>query len=323
MHLQFSMEVMNWFADHRTPFLTQFFLFFTNLGEIDGYILVATLIYVMFDKALAVRLTVLVLLTMELNHLIKIVIKNPRPFVREGTYGQEWAVSPENARDLITEYSTPSGHAMACAAFYSFLYSAVKSRAVRIAAVVLIVLIGLSRPYLGVHYLEDVLLGWIIGLLVALIAIFRGEHVAAGWTRLSHAAQAVILVGGSLALCAVTVAINGGKIDSQPRAFLAYAGALTGVLLARPVELRLIDFDPKSANVSSKVLRYVLTLVFVLFSLYVLKLLFERVAADYSLSGYALQYFRYVIAGGVDIFVAPLLFTRLGLASASSASATP
>lgn len=318
MHLQFNMQLMNWLADHRTPLATDFFQFFTGIGEIDGYILVATLIYVAFDKTLAVRLTVLVLVTMGLNHILKIVIRNPRPFVREGTYMQKWAVSPAMARDLATEFSTPSGHAMACSAFYSYLYAAVKSPVVRSVAVVLIVLIGLSRPYLGVHYLEDVLLGWAIGLAVALVAIFFGERIAAGWGRIPYPVQAIILVAGSCTLWLITLAINGWVIDSQPRAFVAYVGALTGVLVARPLELRHVHFDPKSGGAVRKISRYVLTVGLVLATLSLLKNLFALVAPDYSLPGYALQYVRYVAVGAINIFLAPLLFTRIGLASRSS-----
>jgi membrane-associated phospholipid phosphatase len=61
------------------------------------------------------------------------------------------------------EFSTPSGHATAAAAFYTYLYGKVCSRAVRIVAVAAILIIGISRPYLGVHYFEDVFLGWALG----------------------------------------------------------------------------------------------------------------------------------------------------------------
>ena len=74
-HWTFDMPVMQFLADHRTFLLTKFFLFATFIGEADGYILVITLIYVMFDKTLAVRLSVLVLLTMCLNHVLKIIIE--------------------------------------------------------------------------------------------------------------------------------------------------------------------------------------------------------------------------------------------------------
>lgn len=163
MVLPFNMPIMEFLSDHRTAALTSCFRSISDLGEVQGYILIATFIYVMFDKTLAVRLSILVTLTMGLNHILKIIIRNPRPFIREGTYLKKWAVSPDYVRDLATEYSTPSGHAMAAASFYSYLYSCVRNRYVKIVAVLAVLLIGLSCPYLGVHYVEDILLGWAIG----------------------------------------------------------------------------------------------------------------------------------------------------------------
>jgi hypothetical protein len=57
--LTFNMAVMQFLADHRNVLLTKFFLLASFAGQAEGYILVVTLIYVMFDKTLAVRLAVL------------------------------------------------------------------------------------------------------------------------------------------------------------------------------------------------------------------------------------------------------------------------
>jgi membrane-associated phospholipid phosphatase len=310
----FSMPVMQFLADHRTPLLTKFFLLATFTGASEGYILIATLIYVWFDKTLAIRLSILVLLTMCLNHVLKIIIKNPRPFIREGTYLEKWAVSADNAKELATEYSTPSGHAMAGSAFYSYLYAAVQSPFIRVLAVIAIFLTGLSRPYLGVHYPGDVLIGWLIGLLVALAAIKFTDKISDGWNKMSYGRQAAIAVVGSLTLWLATIAINGWRIDGQPRTFLGYAGFLSGILLARPLELSIVDFDPRSSKLLAKVLRSVVAAAMVLGALLLLELLFRTIAADFSVLGYLFQYIRYTIAGFVSIFVAPLFFTKIGLA---------
>jgi membrane-associated phospholipid phosphatase len=314
MPLHFNMQLMQALADHRTPLLTGFFQFFTFIGDTDGYILVGTLIYVAFDKRLAVRLMVIVLLSMSLNHILKMIIKNPRPFIREGTYMQKWAVSPDMARELATEYSTPSGHAMACSAFYAYLYAAVKNRALRIACVVLILLIGLSRPYLGVHYLEDVLSGWVVGLAVALVAVFWGERINAAWNKLSFGGQIAFAVAASGALWYFTVAINGWHIDGQPRAFLAYAGSLTGIFIARPLELRFVDFDPRSSSIAAKLARFIFTVAAAILTLQLLGAGFAKIAGNFTLPGYALDYVRYATGSIVSLFVAPLIFTKFGLA---------
>jgi len=319
MPLHFNIQLMQVLADHRTPFLTLFFQFFTFIGDTNGYILVGTLIYVAFDKRLAVRLMVIVLISMSLNHILKMIIKNPRPFIREGTYMQKWAVSPDMARELATEYSTPSGHAMACSSFYAYLYAAVKSRVLRIICVLLIVLIGLSRPYLGVHYLEDILSGWVVGLAVALIAIIWGERINAAWDKLSFGGQIALAVAASGVLWFYTVAINGWHIDGQPGAFLAYAGSLTGIFIARPLELRFVDFDPRSSSVVAKLVRFLFTVAASILTLQLLGAGFAKIVPNFTLPGYALQYARYASGSIVSLFLAPLIFTTLGLAKSQRA----
>ena len=316
--LTFNMAVMQFLVDHRNVLLTKLFLLASFAGQVEGYILIVTLIYVMFDKTLAVRLAVLLLLTMCLNHVLKITIKNPRPFVHEGTYLQKWAVSTENAKAIATEYSTPSGHAMAGSAFYSYLYAFVENPVVRVIAVLAILATGFSRPYLGVHYPGDILIGWVIGLLVALVAIKRADEISEGWDKLSYKYQVAIVVASSLILWLATIAINGWRIDGQPRAFLGYAGFLTGIVIGRPIELSTVNFDPRSSKPLAKMLRFALSVAMVLVSLVLLDKVFGAIADDFSVLGYLLQYIRYVIAGVINIFVAPLFFTKLGLAETST-----
>ena len=316
--LTFNMAVMQFLADHRILLLTKFFLLASFVGQAEGYILVVTLIYVMFDKTLAVRLAVLLLLTMCLNHVLKIIIKNPRPFVHEGTYLQKWVVSTENAKALAAEYSTPSGHAMAGSAFYSYLYASIENRFVAVIAVIAILSTGFSRPYLGVHYPGDVLIGWVIGLLVALVAIKRTDRISDGWNKLSYKHQVAIVVASSLILWIATIAINGWRIDGQPRAFLGYAGYLTGIVIARPIELSTVNFDPRSSKPLAKMLRFAISVAMVLVALLLLDKVFKAIADDFSVLGYILQYIRYTIAGVITIFVAPLLFTKIRLAETNT-----
>ena len=69
-------------------------------------------------------------------------------------------------------YSFPSGHSMISAAFYGFLiyliYKKVKNKKLKITLIIvlsiLIVSIGISRIYLGVHYTSDVLGGFLLSI---------------------------------------------------------------------------------------------------------------------------------------------------------------
>lgn len=77
----------------------------------------------------------------------------------------------------MSGYSFPSGHAMASLAFYGLLIyiikRLVKNKYLKILLIIIniaiIILIGVSRIYLGVHYLSDVLTGYSISIIYLLI----------------------------------------------------------------------------------------------------------------------------------------------------------
>lgn len=312
--LPFNLQFVQFLADHRTAYLTHLFLAATFYGGASAYLLIAILIYVAWNKQLAIRLSVLVLSTMVFNDILKIAIKNPRPFIRDGNWRSKWAVSPKDAAVLAAEYSTPSGHAMGSSAFYSYIFACIHHRTVRVAAVAAIVLIGFSRPYLGVHYGEDVLLGWAFGLTMAAVSIRCGDCIATTWNRLSFVRQIAAAVAGSLVLWLLAVLLNGGQIAGQPRNVLSYAGFLTGIIVARPLEMSKVSFDPRSSGVMAKMLRYLLSIGMVILTLLALSVVFGMVADRSSPVWNLFEYLRMSAAGFVAIFVAPLLFTRIGWA---------
>lgn len=103
-----------------------------------------------------------------LNTLLKVLFHRVRP----DTYDPHAA--------LLPTYSFPSGHAAASAVVLALVaYMAwrflprVWGVAVAIVSGMLIVGIGISRVYLGFHYPTDVLAGWIVGLIGALIIVWQ------------------------------------------------------------------------------------------------------------------------------------------------------
>ena len=313
-HLHFNLGFVEFLANHRDIILTKLFIAASFVGGPLFYALLILTIYVIWDKQLAMRVSVLVLLTMSLNDVLKMLIRNPRPFIREGTYQKKWAVSAATAKVLAAEYSTPSGHAMASAAFYSYLYAVAGKRWVRVASVTAILLIGISRPYLGVHYGEDVLLGWAIGLAAAAAAVRYGGEFAALWNRRSPLLQIAIAVAASVGLCVLGVALNGWRLESQSRALLSYAGFLTGNVIARPLELRRVNFDPRSSGTAAKLARSLVTIAMIVGASLLLNAAFRQMATPFSVPGYLLEYIRHMAVGFAGMFLAPYLFTKMKLA---------
>jgi membrane-associated phospholipid phosphatase len=86
--------------------------------------------------------------------------------------------------------SFPSGHALYAASIFgglaALLSPRLKHHALRVAvwvvAISLILLVGLSRVYLGVHYPSDVLAGYSIGV-IWVTAVAFGDRLARHWRR--------------------------------------------------------------------------------------------------------------------------------------------
>ena len=101
-----------------------------------------------------------------LNETLKMFFERPRP-----------SVVP-HLRDVVTA-SFPSGHAMESAIIYltlgALLMRVVEGRITKIycmaMAMLLTVLVGVSRVFLGVHYPSDVLGGWMLGFFWAAVTL--------------------------------------------------------------------------------------------------------------------------------------------------------
>ena len=317
--LPFNLGLVQLLADHRNIYLVKLALIAAFMGSTQGYILLILIFYVAWNKHLAIRLTVVLLVASSLSNLLKSLLRNPRPFVAQGTYLQKWAVPQSNARSLAVEYSTPSGHATGASSFYTYLYGVTRRRVVRVLAVVAILLIGVSRPYLGVHYCEDVLLGWALGLIVALVSLHYADAIDSAWSSLSYGTQVAFVAIACMALWLLAVLLNGDRTAGQPHTYLDLGGFLTGIALAYPLEKRMVNFDPRSSTVTNKILRYFLSLVLVVFTLIVFDTVFGLMVDRSSLFWNLFEYLRYTATGFVAFFLAPLLFTRMGLAESKPA----
>lgn len=318
--LHFHLAWAEFLAAHRNIYLTHFLHAISVSGTAYFYFVFTMLIYMAWDKRLAVRLIVLLLLTMTFNDLLKMLIKNPRPFIADGTYKKKWAVPPFEAKSLALEYSTPSGHAMGSSAFYSYLFSCTRNRFIRLGLVVLVVLIGVSRPYLGVHYVEDVLLGWALGLLFGLVAIRYTERMTDRWRKVPYGFQIAIAVAGSVVVWLFAVAFNGWHIDSQVRQATIDCGCLTGIVIACPLELRIVNFDSRSGTLAARLLRFFLSISVMTAVALVLNAAFAPIAFNTSILGSALDYLRLAAVSFAGMFCAPFIFCKLKLATARLAS---
>ena len=149
-----------------SPTVTGIMTFVSYLGSAVALITLSLgLILLLKNKKNSKIIVLNLILVFILNRILKLIIARPRPEVLK----------------LVLEngYSFPSGHAMVSFGFYGFLIyllnKNVNSKKIKYPLIVflslLILLIGISRIYLGVHYATDVIGGFIIAFIYLVIFI--------------------------------------------------------------------------------------------------------------------------------------------------------
>ena len=175
----------SWFYDiisnQINPNLTLFMRFATEVGSV-GVVIILCLSFFLFSKvrknyALPVATTVAITFLSNLG--LKTLFARERP----------------NILQLISEsyYSFPSGHAMINMAFYTMVFMITKKHVdnkktkltISIICIIIPLVIGISRIYLGVHYTSDVVAGWFLGFVISIIVFNLFE----GWNKLNNLAK--------------------------------------------------------------------------------------------------------------------------------------
>lgn len=135
------------------PALKSFMLFITDFGRFEVYLLLLPLIYWCLEKERGARLSYLLVISTLINAIVKHWLRGPRPY---------W-IQPELGLAEAVSYGAPSGHTQTAVVVALVLAAWANRGWARILAVVYIFLMGLSRIYLGVHFVHDVLAGLLIG----------------------------------------------------------------------------------------------------------------------------------------------------------------
>jgi membrane-associated phospholipid phosphatase len=278
------------------PWAGELFRLITELGGEIVYIGALLIGFWTIKKRETIVLTFVMMITIVVNFWMKTLIANPRP---DQSY---WYTT-----DLDTpNYSTPSGHSQFSATFYSWLSLKVKTWWMLVISILLTFLIGLSRIYLGVHYLGDVLLGWGIGIALAVVIFMFYKPIEEKLSNLrdEFAYSGLFLFGFILLIIQILAFPTLPYGDN----FGAYGGMIMGFAIALPLEKRYVGFqinhdkDQRGKLVARAVIGFILVIALLLGLSLVLP------SADVLLRA-----LRYIIVVNVGIFIWPLIFTKLNL----------
>ncbi|MBO5477296.1 MAG: phosphatase PAP2 family protein [Clostridia bacterium] len=159
-------------VEHMSEPLTNVLKIITNIGGPIG-ILVICLTILLIPKLrnkVGIPVSLAVVSSFTLNFVLKLCFARERP----------------NILRLVSEssFSFPSGHAMVNMALYTILiiytFKFMDKKKFKIPLItfmtLLIVAIGFTRVYLGVHYAGDILGGWLLGFAVSMVIYMIMKH---------------------------------------------------------------------------------------------------------------------------------------------------
>ena len=235
------------------------FSFITELGNEKLYVIAATMLYLGYDKRFARRMFILFFTTVFSTVFLKQLFHDPRP--------------PANdlLKEQISGYGFPSGHTTTSLVFYGYpLLARLEGnrglkRVLFTFCAFAVVAVPVSRIVIGVHDVQDVLGGYIVGISLIITFMFFYPKVTSRissfetWRKVSFG----VLLTALLFLVGLTVLtiLYPDEVLVSIEELGMGAGLLLGCAIAFPLEDRYVGYEPKSVPLPRRMILMVVGLL--------------------------------------------------------------
>ena len=278
--MEFELNIIRAIQSIANPFLDGLFQFITMFGEEAILIPLIAVIYWAFNKKMGEYIAYASLTSVLVNGAIKDIFKAKRPIGEPGIRSLKI--------ETATGYSFPSGHTQGTASFWGAIAIYLKKNYMYGISGLIIVLVAISRLYLGVHYPKDVLFGAIFGILTSFITYKLFNKV-----------------NNKIALYFITFIIFiPALLYAHSADFIKGMGTFLGFALGIYVEKKYVNFSVEGKSIN-KILRVVIGLAILILLKVGLKAVFPN-----KLVFHFLRYFIIVFFG---IGLYPAIFKKLKL----------
>lgn len=300
-----------------SPTLDSFMKAVSFLGTIDFYLILIPFLYWVISAQLGFRVLLVLLSTDFLGIALKQLLHQPRPY----WVGDVQALAEE------TSYGIPSTHASDTIAVWGYLVYKINKVWLWVLTFLVVLVVGISRMYLGVHFPTDVIGGWLLGL-VGIFLVVLGEKWLSPYLKKQSTGMLIgigflvsvgmILIGWLIGLLIASSPDPAEWAGYATKArgishYFTLAGATFGAVAGFPLMRQYAPFQT-SGGWAQRIGRYLLGMVGVLLLYFGLDMLFGMLAADETALGLGLRYLRYGLVTFWAIFGAPWVFLKLRLA---------
>lgn len=286
-----TIEVVEWIQSYQNGVFDAFFNFISFLGEEYVYIVVLSILYFAYDKKMGEFSGFTLFIAGALNSTLKGLFSAQRPFQKY----------PDRVTNLRPEtsggYSFPSGHTQMFSTFVFGLGFYKKHKRIIIGALILGILMGISRMYLGVHFLEDVLVSLILG-----IGTAYGLMVLFDTYKDNDKVLMKIYLITLVVFLPFVIALNYEDL------FKTY-GLMVGFTAGMHIEKTYINFQ-MDVSLGKKVLRVIGGLIIMITIMIGVDIVFESISLEGSTFRNILDGVRYGLMTLVGLGIYPFAFKR-------------
>ncbi len=301
-----GLTIILWFQSWRTDLVTSLFQPFNWAGGETFFLILLTIVYWTISKSVGRRLTIIFLFSTWLNAFCKSWWERPRPY----------QVSEKvKVPYLVGGYGLPSGHTQTATTVASVLMAETRKKWALILLFLYMFLMGISRMVHGVHFPQDVVIGWILGVAVVIILLMLEKRFKPLLDTLTLAQTILIALVVAVVLIGLAFAV-----ESDPHriaGMITPAAVLVGVIPGFYLEQKKVGFAIRGSLVQ-KCLRYLVGIVTALLLKEGLKPVLGLIN-DHSLTmEVSVRFIRYFLLGLWISIGAPWLFVKIKLASRES-----
>ena len=301
------MEFLYFMESLRKPVLNELMLLITRLGEETAFLVAALIIFWCVDKRRGYYVLSVGFLGTLANQFLKLACRVPRPWVQDPSF-----TVLEGAKEAATGYSFPSGHSQSAVGTFGAIAYTAKNKWVRRLCIAVAVLVPVSRTYIGVHFLSDVLVGsgmamLFVGLLHPVVCGNDGKHIPKLLAVLSCLCVAYLIYVEAWPFPSDLDAHN---LESAIKNAYTLTGCMAGLLIVYYVDEEKLHF-PVKAVWWAQMIKVGLGLILVLAVKEGLRAPLEAVFSGHMIAR-AVRYFLIVIMAGIVWPLSFPYFARLG-----------
>jgi len=258
----------------------------TYLGEVLPQIIIIAVLWFIYDKRFAKNLALAVLGSDYLNNFTKEIFQDPRP----------WTNDIANAEG----FGFPSGHAQIAVTTWGYIaYETRKNKILPWVFMIIIYLVAISRIIVGVHDIQDVVGGLLIGIIFIVIFIYLEPMVSKTINKFNFSLKIIIAIAVPILLFILAILV----FPATEEAYGMDCGAMMGVSIGYLIESEKIQYDPRNIGIKQKVINVIIGLVLTLIVYVVLSLIpLEFIVWDFI---------RYFILAVILTTLAPWIFTKI------------